>query len=104
MQAGRFDAYITIQQSIIVKDDYGQEVETGWSDFAPAWASTKSIGAGEGVEAQALTYRQRVSFMIRTIAGVKPDMRIKWNDQYYNIREVMPFSSTLTRIVGEYGE
>jgi len=87
LQIGKLDRRITIQELIITADEYNQSVPT-WSTLATVWASVEDKTGSESFRADQLTAYRNTVFTIRYISGIDETMRVKYNDQYFNIRMV----------------
>jgi SPP1 family predicted phage head-tail adaptor len=75
---------ITIQQKSFIRDTYGQPVEE-WSDVFTVWASInpltgKDLFAAESVQSE-ITHKIKIRFKL----GIKPDMRVRFGDRYFQI-------------------
>lgn len=62
----------------------------GWQDVAPAWAALKKLQGMEKSEQsdQFLHDTQIFEIKIRYQPGITQQMRVVWNSQYFDIREV----------------
>jgi len=84
---GQFREKIIIQSATVSQDSYGEEVET-WSTWATVWAVVIYNTGTEGVHAAQEVAIKDVTFRILYISGVTERMRVKWGNDYYDIKYV----------------
>lgn len=91
MQAGKLTERIEVQVLIEGYDDWNQPIKT-WAPYFNAWAEVLFLTGKETIQAGAETATLRGSVRIRRRPGrkVKPDMRMIYQDEIYNIIAVMP--------------
>lgn len=81
------DRRITIQTVSRTRNSFGEAVDS-YSTLAEVWASKMDDSANEGYEIGQLTSVTQVTFVIRYLSTVKPDMRVVYDSQTYIIRGV----------------
>lgn len=91
MQAGKLTESIQVQSLIEGRDPIGQPIQE-WAPYFNAWAEVLFLTGKETIQAGAETATLRGSVRIRRRPGrkVKPDMRMIYQDEIYNIIAVMP--------------
>lgn len=81
---GILNKRIIIQSPPTAKDSYG--APTGdWTDYKTVWASINPIVGKEYFSAETVNNEITHKIRIRYIPGVKPSMRVKYNDRYFEI-------------------
>lgn len=88
INAGRLRKRVTIQQSSLAGNTYGEQTKT-WTTFKQVWAAVEPLQgrefwAGQQVQNET-TYRVR----IRYLAGVVPQMRILYGTKVLNIQQII---------------
>ena len=88
MKAGKLRHKITIQQYTDGTNDNGYPEKT-WTDFVSCWSSIEPIKGKEYFAAQ--TEHSKVDHIItcRYYTGITTDMRIKYNNQHFNIESIL---------------
>ena len=81
MRIGRMNNRITIQQEIVTKDDYGQEIKT-WQDWKTVFADIKNYNGNESYMANQEVVISRTEMYIRYIPEVSVKMRIKYDETW----------------------
>lgn len=84
--AYKFDHKITIQHKTDTQT-YG-EVITTWSNFAVVWALIEPTVGREYFAAQQIVDEALFKITIRYLDGVTTKMRVLFNGEYYDIRDV----------------
>lgn len=84
MIAGILKEIITIKRAVIVKNDFGEEVET-WSDVTTTRAYVKQSSSQRNEENGEITYDFIKEFRVRIYVDVRPYDIIIWNGQKYRI-------------------
>lgn len=84
MIAGILKDIITIKRAVIVKNDFGEEVET-WSDVTTTRAYVKQSSSRRNEENGEITYDFIKEFRVRIYVDVRPYDIIIWNGQKYRI-------------------
>lgn len=84
MRAGPLDRRIVIEQRSLTKNSAGGVTES-WSTFATVWAQKMDLRGEEFQAATRENARTITEWRIRYISGLKSEMRISCNGQYYNI-------------------
>jgi SPP1 family predicted phage head-tail adaptor len=85
MQAGRLNRKITIQKLTETKNTAGEITKT-WANYATTWAEVRQTGSREMRGMANATIASNITFFrIRYFNGITAKMRIKYEDEYYNI-------------------
>ena len=84
MIAGILKEVITIKRAVIVKNDFGEEVETR-SDVTTTRAYVKQSSSRRNEENGEITYDFIKEFRVRIYVDVRPYDIIIWNGQKYRI-------------------
>lgn len=79
MQAGRLRQRVTIQDKVVLRDSFGEEIIT-WTDVATVWAGVEPLRGREFLEAQVQGADVTTRVIIRHRAGIRPEMRVIWTD------------------------
>lgn len=94
MRGGELRHYIAIEQKTVSVDANGDRTEA-WATLADVWASIASGAGREYFAAKQVIADLSHTLVIRWIAGVTPDMRVRFDDpkrggesRYFNIRAV----------------
>jgi len=85
LRAGELDRRIVIQRYGSTPDEYNQSIPA-WITLATVWASVEDRGGGESFQADQLTAYRNTVFTVRYLSTIREQMRILYNDRYYNIR------------------
>ena len=88
MNAGILNKRITIQTKVPTRGASGEEVIV-WSEVATVWGSAEPLRGQEYLEANRLQADLDIRFRIRYLDGIKPSMRVKYDDRYFNIVSVI---------------
>ncbi len=88
MRAGSLKDRIEIQEKGTGTDAVGQPLDE-YTKFADAYAEVTNIGASEKYFAGRYEEVDTKKFRIRFIDGVTTAMRIKLDDEFYDIKEVV---------------
>ncbi len=89
MRAGQLRKRITIQNTTASQDTYGAENIT-WENFAVNRpAQVTPLSGREFFDAQQTQAGIEIRFNIRYIKGIKPKMRVLYNDEGYDIQSVI---------------
>ena len=91
MRAGKLRDLLTIQEPTITQDDYGGVKKT-WNLWRKAWANIEYLTGRELWQAQQANSQAEGRITVRSgdVDGIKPKMRIKKNDNIYEILAVFP--------------
>lgn len=71
-----------------------EPTETGepgysWSEFATIWSSVEPLlGGYEAVASRQRQARVPTRFRIRYLGGIRAEMRVVWDERWFNITEV----------------
>ena len=84
MIAGILKEVITIKRAVVIKNDFGEEVET-WSDVTTTRAYVKQSSSRRNEENGEITYDFIKEFRVRIYVDVRPYDIIIWNGQKYRI-------------------
>ena len=81
---GDLNKRITIQNFTTIINDSGFEVNS-WEPFKTVWASANNLSGREYFAAQAVQAENTLKFLIRYTKGISTDMRILFEEKFYNI-------------------
>lgn len=88
MNIGGLDRRITIQESTLTSNEYGEKVPV-WSTYATVWAQiTRKPTASERLSSEQMISFNNVEFIIRNasnVSEVSPGHRILYNGKPHNI-------------------
>lgn len=87
MNIGKMDRRIILEAPTHAPDSFGQAVES-WAEVGRPWARVDYKAGDEQVQANELVAVQRVEFTIRYDRTVTPRLRVRYQDQVYNIDAV----------------
>jgi len=87
VQAGALDRYVTIEQVPLTQDTRGEPIPGAPTTFATLWARQESFnGANEQQVAEQGQFATAViTWLLRYIPGVLPNMRVNENGVTYDI-------------------
>ena len=85
---GRMDRRITIIEKDITDGSSNEDYLVSWSEFATVWARKEDLRGKEVVMADKVQFMYLTSWSIRKIEGLKPNMRIVYNGQVYEIVQI----------------
>jgi len=88
LQAGTLNRQVTIEQRNLVKDTFGQQVET-WTTFATTRASIEPLSGAQVVAAGAQLGETMVQVVMRWRPGVTAAMRVRYQGAIYSIVSVL---------------
>jgi SPP1 family predicted phage head-tail adaptor len=88
MRAGKLRDLLTIQERTTTANDYGEEIAT-WKTFAHVWGEVVDTSGREFVEGRQDNAQTFTRIFIRKHTGVRPEMRVKHADRYYEIEAVL---------------
>ena len=83
----RLNKRITFQNSTIIINDYGFEIQD-WSVYATVWASVSNLNGREYFAAQAVQAEKTVKFTIRFNKNINESMRIIFEGNNYDISSI----------------
>lgn len=88
MRAGELRHCISIEKPNITQGDYGEPV-TSWSNFAKIRALVEPLRGREFFDSQKFNEETTHRIKIRYLSGLNSEMRIKFNERYFNILSVL---------------
>ena len=90
MQAGKLRKRITIQQSVITRDEYGAEIKT-WTTFISGWGSVEPLRGREYLEARQLQadIDMRIRMRVQKNKRPLPGMRVIYDERTLEIISVI---------------
>jgi len=88
MNPGDLRQILTIQNKVPTRSASGAEKDV-WSEVATVWGSAEPLRGQEYLEATRLQADLDIRFRIRYRDGIKPSMRVKHGEHYYNIVSVI---------------
>lgn len=84
----RLNRRIQIQQPSSAQDEYGHPLGE-WETVSTVWAEIKDASGREYFAAQASQSEVQTKITIRKRAGVKPEMRVVYGEDIYEIKAVL---------------
>jgi SPP1 family predicted phage head-tail adaptor len=87
IKAGNLNRRITIEQYTSALNAYGESLIT-WAPVTTVWAQLRQAKGTENVEAAQLTAVSDKIFWIRYRTGLNEKMRVLYDSQYYDIKEI----------------
>ena len=88
MRSEKLDRRIIIESFTDARDSYGQPIRT-WSTFATVWAGVK-LNIGKEIFATREKVKERiVDFKIRYRTDLNNEMRVIYNENYYEIEDIV---------------
>jgi SPP1 family predicted phage head-tail adaptor len=84
---GKFDRKILLQRVTTSKGDTGQNIED-FATYRELWARLSYEGGGQNFQSQKETATNIVKFWIRYDQGITEQMRIYYNECYYDILHI----------------
>lgn len=87
MRAGKLDRRIVIQSKSVVKNSYGEGVNT-WSTFLTVWSRAVQKDGREETDNNNRGTQRRVDFRVRYNDTITNEMRIIWESKYYKIEDI----------------
>lgn len=88
MKSGKLRHRVTVQQKVVTRDAYGAEVVT-WQEFATLWMSVEPLSGREYVAMRHSESDISTRFRCRYKAGLDTAMRLLFNGQAFDIREII---------------
>ncbi|MBN2842833.1 MAG: phage head closure protein [Sedimentisphaerales bacterium] len=95
MQIGKLKHRIELQSYSLITDANGIAQKV-WSTYAIAWGKISAIGNTPAVLAEMQNYEVSHNVQIRYNAQIRPTDRIKWNNEYYEIVDIINFDNLKT--------
>jgi len=90
MNIGNLRHRITIQTLQPIKNNYG-EVTNDWVDFKTVWANINPVSGREFFSAETVNSEMTHKVLIRFVKDIKPKMRVKFGDRFFNIETIINF-------------
>jgi SPP1 family predicted phage head-tail adaptor len=91
MRSGQMRHLLIFQARTETADGIGG-VTVAWGDYFSAWAKLETLGPAERVEAQKLTGRVPMRFVVYYDPDIVPTLRIKWSPdgtaRYFTIQGI----------------
>jgi SPP1 family predicted phage head-tail adaptor len=87
MNLGKMDRRITLEQNTATQDTTGEMVPV-WSEVGTRWARVEYKQGGESFQANEQVAVQRIDFTIRHERGLSARLRVRYEDQVYDIDAV----------------
>ena len=84
MEIGKLNKRITFQKFATTVNENGFEVQE-WVTFSTVWANIGNLFGKEYYAAAAVQEEKTVKFTVRYIKDLDTDMRILFDEKYYNI-------------------
>lgn len=88
MRAGVLDRRILIEQNSPAQDEFGS-LTAVWSTFATVWARVAPVTGKEIFLSDQVSASADTLFRIRYLKGLNVQMRIVYNDENYNIKNIL---------------
>jgi SPP1 family predicted phage head-tail adaptor len=85
---GRLDQRLAIERETATADGAGGYT-LGWETYATVWGRIEAVGGSEQMRALAREAKANTRIVIRRLAGVTAEMRIKAGTRVFNIRAVL---------------
>lgn len=77
-----------------IEESLVKSLEPKHEDFATVWAKVEYLKGKEFWEAKAVNTETTVRFIIRHRKSIGNDMRVLYDNKFYNITSVMPLDNT----------
>lgn len=97
INTGEFRHLITFQKLLEVQNDYGEPTQA-WNDEITSRAAIYPVSGKEFYAAETVNSEVTHKINMRYTQGLKPDMRIKFGDRYFNIISIINFQERGTLI------
>ena len=89
MEAGRLRHRVTIQEKVVTRDTFGEEVIT-WTDVATVWGSVEPMRGREFMEGRQVEAEVSTRIRIRYFPdGVEPEDRVSYDGRVFDILAVI---------------
>ncbi|MCK9326407.1 MAG: phage head closure protein [Bacteroidales bacterium] len=79
---------VAIQRKTVVRDTFGGET-VSWTDVATAWMSLKPLSGRELYAAQQAHAETTHKAIMRYVAGITPNDRLKYGERIFDITSVL---------------
>lgn len=90
---GEFRERLTIQRKDVTRNSIGDEVAT-WSDVATTWAKVMPLRGNAFFAANQEQHTIDARFLIRSRTGMTEAMRLVWNGENYDIKNIITGTGT----------
>lgn len=90
MDIGSLNKKIRFQELQDTENEYGEPIQD-WTDLKTVWASINPIVGKEYFAAETVNSEISHKIRIRYTEGIKPNMRIKFKERYFNIISVINY-------------
>ncbi|MDA1774935.1 phage head closure protein [Bacillus cereus] len=87
LNTGDFRNRISIEQSVVIKDELNQVIETSWQELKKAWSMIKTVKGSEYIEASASQAIRVYRFVIPYTSDITEKMRINMKGRIFDIIE-----------------
>lgn len=88
MNPAKMNKRITFQEFVSGTDSDGFPVES-WADVKTVWAMIKTLQGREYFAAAAVQAENTTRFIIRYTTGLNTDMRISYNNRFFDIQSII---------------
>jgi len=88
MRAGRLRQRVTIQEKVVTRNAYGEEVIT-WADVATVWGSVEPLRGDEFLEFARAGAEVSTRIVLRYRSGIVPEMRVSYDGHTYDVLSVI---------------
>jgi SPP1 family predicted phage head-tail adaptor len=89
IRPGELDQKITIYREVLSADGFGGQNVALTVLVDSTWAQVRPMSGRESERFDKLNAEMTNLFAIRYRSDIREDDRIKWGDEYYNIRAIM---------------
>lgn len=88
MNAGILNRRIIIMKATSTQNEFGEKIDT-WSTFVERWAMIEPLSGREYFTAKQSLSEIDKRVTVRYSTGIKPSMRLIYNNENYNIKSVI---------------
>lgn len=88
MRAGRLRHRVTLQSFTTTYDEWNTPIQS-WEDFATVWGAVEPLRGQERFLSQQRQASTDIRVVIRYLAGVTPEMRVKFGDRILAVKEII---------------
>jgi len=89
VRIGRLRRRVRIEAKCVERNEYGEEIIT-WQPVATVWAAVEALRGRELTERKAEGADITTRIVIRYRDGIRPSMRVVWEEHVYDIQSVIP--------------